>query len=189
MRSTLLCLLFLALGQPIDGQLFREFVFDEGQRAQILDSHNLLRSLEPAANMQELVWDNRLARTALEHAKTCDGWHSKSSDRLNQFYSYIGENIWWSNDKVLRKNLRSAMLEFYNEKRFFFFGQNMCGKGKMCLHYTQFVWATTCAVGCAASQCGSIKNGRHIPRGIVIVCHYGEGVHGLQFHVGAAAKD
>ncbi|KAK0405494.1 hypothetical protein QR680_018024 [Steinernema hermaphroditum] len=158
-------------------QLVREYFFDESQKKQLLESHNTLRSLEPASNMQELVWDDRLAKTALAHARNCDVWHSKPETRLHKFYDWIGENIWWSNDKTLRKNLRSAMLEFYDEKKFYFFGQNVCAKGKMCLHYTQFVWATTCAVGCAATQCSSIKHGRHISHGHVIVCHYGEGVY------------
>uniref|UniRef100_A0A1I7ZXE5 ShKT domain-containing protein n=1 Tax=Steinernema glaseri TaxID=37863 RepID=A0A1I7ZXE5_9BILA len=157
------------------GQLVREYVFDQSQRDQLLESHNTLRSLEPASNMQELAWDEGLAKSAMEHARRCDAWHSKSNTRRHRIYSYIGENIWWSNDKTLRKNLRSAMLEFYDEKKFYFFGQNVCAKGKMCLHYTQFVWATTCAVGCAATHCDSIKHGRHISRGHVIVCHYGEG--------------
>ncbi|KAK0405497.1 hypothetical protein QR680_018024 [Steinernema hermaphroditum] len=169
-------LIWLLMGfWAVHGQLVREYFFDESQKKQLLESHNTLRSLEPASNMQELVWDDRLAKTALAHARNCDVWHSKPETRLHKFYDWIGENIWWSNDKTLRKNLRSAMLEFYDEKKFYFFGQNVCAKGKMCLHYTQFVWATTCAVGCAATQCSSIKHGRHISHGHVIVCHYGEG--------------
>ncbi|VDK69152.1 unnamed protein product [Anisakis simplex] len=37
--------------------------------------HNQLRASEPASNMQELVWDDRLAALAHGHVQRCDAWH------------------------------------------------------------------------------------------------------------------
>lgn len=53
-------------------QLYR---FNEEQKRQIITIHNQLRAQEPASNMQELVWDERLADLAFGHVQRCDAWH------------------------------------------------------------------------------------------------------------------
>ncbi|KAM3727379.1 GLIPR1-like protein [Dirofilaria immitis] len=138
-----------------------------------------MRAQEPASNMQELVWDQRLADLAYGHAARCDAWHRSAYERQGHGYFYIGENIWWSNEVYLRHNLQSPMLDFYNEKPYYDYNTNSCMKGAQCGHYTQYVWAETCAVGCAAVHCSGIKNGRGINQGHIIICNYGEG--GNQF--------
>ncbi|VDM21842.1 unnamed protein product, partial [Wuchereria bancrofti] len=153
--------------------------FNEEQRRQIIAIHNQLRAREPASNMQELVWDQRLADLAYGHAKRCDAWHRSAYERQGHGYSYIGENIWWSNEAYLRSNLQSAMLDFFNERPYYDYNTNKCMKGAQCGHYTQYVWGETCAVGCAAVHCNGIKNGRGINQGHIIICNYGEG--GNQF--------
>lgn len=180
--------------------------------------HNQLRASEPAADMQELVWDDRLAALAHGHVQRCDAWHrsgekftlninrsfisffnrcglnhlfghflqtflfllcqnffmySKNSEFRNhiskkknlattkilwnfslynlhyyiaQFsayerrghgYSYIGENIWWSNEAYLRHDLTGVIMDFYNEKPFYNYATMQCWRGAQCGHYTQ----------------------------------------------------
>uniref|UniRef100_A0A915PJW7 ShKT domain-containing protein n=1 Tax=Setaria digitata TaxID=48799 RepID=A0A915PJW7_9BILA len=137
--------------------------------------------------MQTLVWDQRLANLAYDHAKRCNAWHRSGQsfrriksrtvayERRGHGYSYIGENIWWSNEVYLRSNLQSSMLDFFNERPYYNYNTNQCFRGAQCGHYTQYVWSDTCAVGCAAVHCNGIRNGRGINRGHIIICNYGEG--------------
>ncbi|VDM99362.1 unnamed protein product [Thelazia callipaeda] len=155
--------------------LYGLYRFNEDQKRQIVTIHNKLRAQEPASNMQELVWDDRLADLAYGHVQRCDAWHRSAYERQGHGYSYIGENIWWSNEAFLRPNLQSAMLDFFNEKPYYNYYTNRCWQNAQCGHYTQYVWAETCAVGCAAVHCDGIKNGRGINKGHIIVCNYGEG--------------
>ncbi|VDM43566.1 unnamed protein product [Toxocara canis] len=62
--------------------------------------------------------------------------HFAAYERRGYGYSYIGENIWWSNEAYLRGNLESVILDFYNEKPFYDFGTTGCW-GAQCGHYTQ----------------------------------------------------
>ncbi|KAL3990523.1 Cysteine-rich secretory family protein [Acanthocheilonema viteae] len=173
--AVIICYIGIAASQTIYGI----YHFNEEQRRQIITIHNELRAREPASNMQELVWDQRLADLAYGHAKKCDAWHRSAYERHGHGYSYIGENIWWSNEAYLRSNLQSAMLDFFNERPYYDYSTNKCMKDAQCGHYTQYVWSETCAVGCAAVHCSGIKNGRGINQGHIIICNYGEG--GNQF--------
>lgn len=58
-------------------------------------------------------------------------------ERQGHGYSYIGENIWWSNEAYLRSNLQSAMLDFFNERPYYDYNANRCMRGAQCGHYTQ----------------------------------------------------
>ncbi|EFO25165.2 hypothetical protein LOAG_03326 [Loa loa] len=175
LSAVLICYLGIVTSQII----YTIYHFNDEQRRQIITIHNQLRAQEPASNMQELVWDQRLADLAYGHAKRCDAWHRSAYERQGYGYSYIGENIWWSNEAYLRSNLQTAMLDFFNEKPYYDYNENKCMEGAQCGHYTQYVWGETCAVGCAAVHCYGIKNGRGINQGHIIICNYGEG--GNQF--------
>ncbi|OZC08512.1 SCP-like protein [Onchocerca flexuosa] len=180
---------FATLALPCVTQIiYGLYQFNEVQKRQIITIHNHLRAREPASNMQELVWDQRLADLAYGHAMRCDAWHRSGQsakelfntyERRGHGYFYIGENIWWSNEAYLRPYLQSVMLDFFNERPYYDYNTNRCMEGAQCGHYTQFVWGETCAVGCAAVHCNGIRNGRGIYQGHIIICNYGEG--GNQF--------
>uniref|UniRef100_A0A915AK97 ShKT domain-containing protein n=1 Tax=Parascaris univalens TaxID=6257 RepID=A0A915AK97_PARUN len=177
MGSTMALIIFvlnLFVAEVISQIIFGTYWFNDDQKRRIIQIHNQLRASEPASNMQEMVWDDRLASLALGHVQRCDAWHRSAYERRGYGYSYIGENIWWSNEAYLRTNLESVILDFYNEKPFYDFQTTGCW-GAQCGHYTQVVWASTCAVGCAAVHCDGIRNGHGIYRGHIIVCNYGEG--------------
>ncbi|KRY30502.1 Peptidase inhibitor 16, partial [Trichinella spiralis] len=145
----------------------------------ILKEHNRLRAMEPAANMQELVWDENLAFIALDWASRCTAGHRSLWQRRRiSSYHVIGENIWWSNEYNIRADLGSVIRDFYREKWYYSYESNSCATNKVCGHYLQVVWGDTCAVGCAAAYCPFIHQGRGIRSGNMIVCNYGPGIEG-----------
>ncbi|XP_047188268.1 peptidase inhibitor 15-A-like isoform X2 [Scophthalmus maximus] len=93
----------------------------------ILDYHNQVRAnvFPPAANMEHMLWDNDLARTAEVWAAKCIWEHGPA--HLLQFY---GQNL----------SFRTG-------------GCPLVCYGPMCTHYTQMVWASTNRVGCAVQTC------------------------------------
>lgn len=40
-----------------------------------------------------------------------------------------------------------------NEEQYYDHATNSCASGEVCGHYTQIVWSTTLAVGCAQASC------------------------------------
>lgn len=55
--------------------IFGTYWFNDDQKRRIVQIHNQLRASEPASNMQEMVWDDRLAALALGHVQRSDAWH------------------------------------------------------------------------------------------------------------------
>lgn len=153
---------------------YRVYDFDQNQVSQMVSEHNRLRALEPATNMQEIVWDWNLASLSRDWAGRCMATHRSGGDRSNRAgYTMVGENIWWSNEPYLRSDLGSIVRSFYDEKWYYSFNNGWCANGQDCGHYTQVVWATSCAVGCAAAYCDNIMYGRGIRSGHIVVCNYG----------------
>ncbi|OUC44032.1 SCP-like protein [Trichinella nativa] len=154
----------------------KRHAFSPVQIQMILKEHNRLRAMEPAANMQELVWDENLAFIALDWASRCTAGHRSLWQRRRiSSYHVIGENIWWSNEYNIRADLGSVIRDFYREKWYYSYESNSCATNKVCGHYLQVVWGDTCAVGCAAAYCPFIHQGRGIRSGNMIVCNYGPG--------------
>uniref|UniRef100_A0A5S6R1J5 SCP domain-containing protein n=1 Tax=Trichuris muris TaxID=70415 RepID=A0A5S6R1J5_TRIMR len=154
----------------------RLYDFTPEQMQAVLREHNYLRSIEPAAYMQELIWDQHLASIAKDWASRCSAEHRSlwQRQRLSQ-YHVIGENIWWSNERYLRGDMGSVIRDFHSEKAYYNYHPHSCLRGRQCGHYIQVVWANTCAVGCAAAYCPYIRKGRGIRTGHMIVCNYGPG--------------
>ncbi|XP_059913904.1 peptidase inhibitor 15-like [Gadus macrocephalus] len=126
---------------------------------EILDYHNQVRAnvFPPAANMEYMVWDNDLARTAEAWAATC--WWDHGPAYLLQFY---GQNL------SVRTGRYTSIVQlvepwFDEVKDYAFPYPGLCNPacpllcyGPMCTHYTQMVWATTNRVGCAVQTCANM---------------------------------
>ncbi|KAM7401416.1 hypothetical protein PAMA_005557 [Pampus argenteus] len=122
----------------------------------ILDYHNQIRAnvFPPAANMEHMVWDNDLARTAEAWAATCLWEHGPSY--LLQFY---GQNL--SVRTGGYQSILQLVKPWYDEVNDYAFPYpRFCNPscplfcyGPMCTHYTQMVWASTNRVGCAMQTC------------------------------------
>ncbi|XP_074649489.1 uncharacterized protein LOC141904739 [Tubulanus polymorphus] len=118
---------------------------NNGFRNNILEMHNALRQKEEGG-LNDLEWNNKLARRSKQLAKKCKWAHSGDAER--------GENIW---SGQLYSQMVDATQNWYGEKPDWSFQNKNCTEGKDCGHYTQVVWKTTTAVGCAFNYCEGLK--------------------------------
>ncbi|KAL0966104.1 hypothetical protein UPYG_G00290980 [Umbra pygmaea] len=142
----------------------------------ILDYHNQVRSnvFPPAADMEYMVWDEGLARSAEAWAATCLWEHGPPF-----VLRYQGQNL-----SVRTGGYRSILQlvePWYNEVNDYRFPyprdcNPMCPMrcfGPMCTHYTQMVWATTNRVGCAVQTCyNMVVWGTMWRQATYLVCNY-----------------
>ncbi|GJQ77729.1 hypothetical protein Trydic_g12843 [Trypoxylus dichotomus] len=130
------------------------------EKQQILDMHNSLRQAvalgqvnrqPPAANMQEMQWDEELARRAQKWSMSC---YSEDHDpNRNSARFVVGQNIatFWTTKKPTTAiettpEFEKALNGWFDEVSNFNYGR-ITGYGGTG-HYTQLVWADTYLVGC-----------------------------------------
>lgn len=132
--------------------------------------------------MQELVFDPAIVAIAQEGANLCSLVHRTRQQRRS-----LGENIAAFPTIALPTNLYDSYHFWFQEKQKCNYQLEPIDWGKTwnCedpdiypkpYHYTQAVWASNCAIGCAASICDAIddwkdEQGRPVS-GHVIVCNY-----------------
>ncbi|KAM4592677.1 cysteine-rich secretory protein LCCL domain-containing 2 isoform 1-T2 [Odontesthes bonariensis] len=145
-------------------------------REEILQLHNKLRgSVYPtASNMEYMVWDDELERSATHWAEECQ-WDHGPQDLLMS----IGQNL-----AVHMGRSRSPgfhVQAWYDEvKDYIYPYAHECNpwcpercSGPMCTHYTQLVWATTSRVGCAVHMCPRMNVWGDIwENAVYLVCNY-----------------
>ncbi|KAM6164384.1 peptidase inhibitor R3HDML [Rhynchocyon petersi] len=142
----------------------------------ILDYHNLIRSSvhPPAANMEYMVWDEQLARSAEAWASQCIWAHGPS-----QLMRYIGQNLSVYSGRY--NSVVDLVKPWSEEKQHYVFpAPSECDphcpfhcSGPVCTHYTQMVWATSNRVGCAIHTCSTISVWGSIwHRAMYLVCNY-----------------
>jgi hypothetical protein len=143
------------------------------ERYSILREHNDLRqqvamgqiSGQPgAANMQEMVWDDELARRAQSWASQCIYEHDPN--RFDDRFS-IGQNlaIIWSSAPLEVGDFPGRVRKWFNEVNIYRWGQGWTVRTG---HYSQMIWAQTNLVGCGFSYYR--KDGRYSK---LYVCNYG----------------
>ncbi|XP_068557507.1 peptidase inhibitor 15-like isoform X2 [Cebidichthys violaceus] len=134
----------------------RKRFISQSDMVAILDYHNQVRAsvFPPAANMEYMVWDYDLARTAEAWAATCLWEHGPAY--LLQFY---GQNL--SVRTGGYQSILQMVKPWHDEVNDYVFPYpRFCNPscpllcyGPMCTHYTQMVWASTNRVGCAVQTC------------------------------------
>ncbi|KAK3541254.1 hypothetical protein QTP86_019199 [Hemibagrus guttatus] len=142
----------------------------------ILDLHNKLRGqvYPPASNMEYMVWDTELERSAEEWAETCL-WEHGPQGLLN----YIGQNlgVHWGRYRPPTSHVQV----WYDEvKDYSFPYPQECNPycpfrctGPVCTHYTQLVWATSSRIGCAVNVCYDMNVwGQIWTKAVYLVCNY-----------------
>ena len=102
----------------------------------IVDRHNILRSLEGAANMELMVWSRDEASQAATLAAGCRAVHNRGGQNLCDMRG---------------DDLTNCIDRWYNEKAYYNFENNTWVKATG--HYTQVVWAGSRHAGCAAHRC------------------------------------
>jgi pathogenesis-related protein 1 len=142
------------------------------QKDGIIKAHNAARSAAHPS-LPALVWSDNLAKVAAQYSAKCVSGGSlmaHNSNRKNNpllaaetkkypniMGNYFGENIYAST--AAYSDFAPAVNSWVAEKKDYNYSANKCAAGKMCGHYTQAVWKTTRAVGCAYVQCSNIRFG------------------------------
>uniref|UniRef100_A0A8C9Z9D2 Cysteine rich secretory protein LCCL domain containing 1 n=1 Tax=Sander lucioperca TaxID=283035 RepID=A0A8C9Z9D2_SANLU len=142
----------------------------------ILDLHNKLRGQvhPPSSNMEYMVWDTELERTAEEWAETCLWEHGPAS-----LLPQIGQNLGahWGRYRPPTFHVQA----WYDEvKDYTFPYPQECNpycpfrcSGPVCTHYTQLVWATSSRIGCAINMCYNMNVwGQIWAKAVYLVCNY-----------------
>ncbi|XP_051985161.1 cysteine-rich secretory protein LCCL domain-containing 1-like [Xyrauchen texanus] len=142
----------------------------------ILDLHNKLRGqvYPPASNMEYMVWDPELERSAEHWALTCL-WEHGPSHLLTQIGQNLGAH--WGRDRPPTFHVQA----WYDEVRDFSYPYPQeCNpycpyrcSGPVCTHYTQLVWATSNKIGCAINVCYNMNVwGMIWAKAVYLVCNY-----------------
>ncbi|KAK5898479.1 hypothetical protein CgunFtcFv8_015893 [Champsocephalus gunnari] len=142
----------------------------------ILDLHNKLRGqvYPPSSNMEYMLWDTELERTAEEWAETCLWEHGPAS-----LLPQIGQNLGahWGRHRPPTFHVQA----WYDEvKDYSFPYPQECDpycpfrcSGPVCTHYTQLVWATSSRIGCAVNTCYNMNVwGQIWAKAVYLVCNY-----------------
>uniref|UniRef100_A0A8D3E924 LCCL domain-containing protein n=1 Tax=Scophthalmus maximus TaxID=52904 RepID=A0A8D3E924_SCOMX len=148
----------------------------EGDMHLILDLHNKLRGQvhPPASNMEYMVWDNELERSAEHWAHTCR-WEHGPSHMLTQIGQNLGAH--WGRDRPPTYHVQA----WYDEVRYYSYPYSQeCNphcpfrcSGPVCTHYTQLVWATSNRIGCAINVCYNMNVwGMIWAKAVYLVCNY-----------------
>ncbi|XP_037357526.1 peptidase inhibitor R3HDML [Talpa occidentalis] len=142
----------------------------------LLDYHNYIRASvhPPAANMEYMVWDEQLARSAEAWATQCIWAHGPS-----QLMRYVGQNLSIHSGRY--RSVVDLVKSWSEEKRYYSYPATgdchphcpwRCS-GPVCSHYTQMVWASSNRLGCAIHTCSSIHVwGSTWHQATYLVCNY-----------------
>ncbi|KAJ3593820.1 hypothetical protein NHX12_006154 [Muraenolepis orangiensis] len=145
-------------------------------REEILQLHDRLRGgvYPTASNMEHMVWDDELERSATHWAEECQWEHGPQSLLMS-----IGQNlaVHWGRHRSAAYHVQA----WYDEvKDYTYPYPQECNpwcpdrcSGPMCTHYTQLVWATTTRVGCAVHTCPRMDVwGEVWENSVYLVCNY-----------------
>ncbi|XP_047455817.1 R3H domain containing-like [Mugil cephalus] len=96
----------------------------------LLDYHNRVRSqvFPPAANMEYMLWDDGLAKSADSWASRCVWEHGPT-----QAMKYVGQNLSVTSGRY--QSITDLVRSWYEERHRFSY-PNRCS-GSVCSHYTQ----------------------------------------------------
>jgi hypothetical protein len=101
-----------------------------------------------------LLCDPIASQVALNYAEMCNWAHNANRNAdyvaLGGAASGVGENIAAG---APSESIAAAVASWVNEKSSYDYATNTCASGQMCGHYTQIIWKTTTAVGCAHVSC------------------------------------
>lgn len=133
-----------------------------------------------AKYMANLIWDDGLAKNALQWAKQCRFGHSaRSTSSLRSYGTKIsnprgvaGENIYYTTATPTDTIARNSANDWVAESQDWQYSTSggSCRSGKKCGHYTQVVWANTKYVGCGMANCARTPAGGKYKT--VTVCQY-----------------
>ncbi|NNC19252.1 serine protease [Corallococcus exiguus] len=131
-------------------------------------AHNEARSKAsrptPKPALPPLTWSDEAARKAEAYVKECRFEHNPDRGTFGENLAAATPDTWTTAQVVKGWADEAADYDYASGK---------CKTGKMCGHYTQVVWRTTKAVGCATRLC--TKNspfGGNVKTWQLWVCNY-----------------
>jgi pathogenesis-related protein 1 len=142
------------------------------QAQEAVSSQNLLRSMEPAADMLALSWNDELAARAQVWADQCQWFHSMLYDCDN---NRVGQNMFVtaSANGYPILNMTDVARTWLRERSDWNFATATCNIGKLCGFFTQLAWSRTSKVGCGYAQCPRMAvDGSILNNAILVVCDY-----------------
>ncbi|KAK0086762.1 hypothetical protein PV326_005448, partial [Microctonus aethiopoides] len=153
----------------IDCNLKREIVATHNEIRQKI-AQGSVPNQPPAVNMQEMYWDDELARKAQQWSHYCTFAHSNPIDRVDGRFNEVGENLGQTKSKILseKKDFNKHILKWFNEHEKFNYGPIIKSNLSISGHYSQLASANTYMMGCGFSRF-RIKNIYYR----LYVCHYG----------------
>merc|ERR1712032_1045335 len=123
----------------------------------------------------KMKYDKELEGLARLHASTCLYGHIKHAGTTK--YKMHGENIYFSINRLTGKeNIERAIMLWGEEYKDYNYYTRKCEPGKKCGHYTQIVWHSSYAVGCAINLCPLLRRERSTStykNAKYVVCNYG----------------
>ena len=136
--------------------------------------HAATNTTAKAANIEELLWDEKLAKAAQDYANVCNFYHSPMpppEDYTNYFnhslhdayysgfFGDYGESLGITGKTgaqiTWQEAIDAAVGGWESEHEWTDTINGNCDDNKMCGHYQQMVWHNTRRVGCGMAQCAS----------------------------------
>ncbi len=151
-RRLLTCCVFPALSAHA-----LDFDADE-----MVAAHNRWRK---TVHVPPLTWSSELAASAQEWANhlrddnACRMQHSKPDSKYGENL-YWGSAVQWSDGRreVQKVSPKKVVDDWASERADYDYKDNRCAAGRMCGHYTQVIWKSTTAVGCAIALCEDTRD-------------------------------
>ncbi|XP_029547293.1 peptidase inhibitor 15-A [Salmo trutta] len=142
----------------------------------ILDYHNKVRGkvFPPASNMEYMMWDETLSKSAEDWAHACLWEHGP-----RHLLRFLGQNLSVRTGRY--RSILQLVKPWHDEVKDYVFPYPQdCNPrcplkcyGPMCTHYTQMVWATTNKVGCAVHTCHNMNVWGNVWKRVTyLVCNY-----------------
>ncbi|VDL79275.1 unnamed protein product [Nippostrongylus brasiliensis] len=171
----------IASGTDIIGKCSDADKMTNSVRKAFLLMHNKLRSrvargkitgkdgpVPKAARMLKMVYDCKVEKTAMRHAKKCKFQHSKKNERPG-----LGENIYQVQGmkKSFEESANASSQAWFDEIKDPGMPKDnvltlaVFNRPKQIGHYTQMVWQKSFRLGCAVVDCGNTR--------YFTVCQYG----------------
>jgi len=142
----------------------------------IVDKHNELRAQNCAP---PLVWDDGLAKQALECAKACPLTHKSKGGPAVCDTKGAGENLAWAGTTGTPRESAAAwknpIQAWYDEHVDYDFTTGKSNNGKAVGHFTAIAWKSTTKVGCAININCDNKWPDPQMKNDAVVCRYSPG--------------
>ncbi|VDM23825.1 unnamed protein product [Hydatigera taeniaeformis] len=137
------------------------------ERRQILEAHHRARESvkPPASNMKLMMYSKKLENLAARWASRCVFEHPDRNTYPE--YRELGQNLALA--AGFTPNITEAACGWRSEIKFYDSVSGRCRH--VCGHYTQMIWASSSALGCAMWRCDGVRPDWHNPQ-YITACQY-----------------